>query len=471
MAFPENFLWGGATAANQCEGAYLADGKGLTTADVILPGKRGQARDFSLEIQPGCYYPSHRAIRHYEFFEEDIRLLAEMGLKAYRMSLPWSRIYPNGDDELPNEAGLAHYDKVFDACRKYGIEPVVTLSHYETPLHLAVQYGGWLHPKCIEFFTRYCKTVFQRYKGKVKYWITFNEINAMSMNPWMAGGVKRDATKQERMQAAYHQMIASAQCVALGHTIDPTCQIGMMYAGIFSYPASCDPEDVEVNQQYMDENLFYADVMCRGRYPEFKKKEMEREGICLQRVENDSQILRQGTVDFISFSYYSSYVCGKQFRDKLGQGAYDTGYHNPYLKQSEWGCNIDPIGLRYALRLLYDRYQLPLMVAENGLGARDILEADGHIHDSYRIAFHQQHILEMDKAINLDGIPLIGYMTWGCIDLVSAGTGEMKKRYGFIYVDLDDKGHGTFRRYRKDSFYWYQRVISTNGVELGELSI
>ncbi|QWT18219.1 glycoside hydrolase family 1 protein [Collinsella sp. zg1085] len=466
MTFPKNFLWGGATAANQCEGAYVSDGKGLSTADVMLGGDKDTPRRITDGVLEGSYYPSHVAIDHYNRFKEDIALFAEMGFKTYRMSINWARIFPNGDEEEPNEAGLAHYDAVFDECQKYGIEPLVTLSHYETPLGLQA-YGSWTNRRVIDFFLRYCETVFTRYKGKVRYWLTFNEINCMSISPWLAGGLPLESDEQARMTAAYHQFLASALAVKRAHEIDPENKVGMMYAGVVSYPASCDPKDIEANEDFMRSMLFYPDVMCRGYYPRYKLREFERTGIVLPQEPGDDEILRAGTVDFLSFSYYFTLVCGKKTKDAgLNVGTFNTGYTNPYLKESPWGWAIDPYGLRYILNLFYDRYQIPLMVVENGLGMYDTVEADGSIHDQYRIDYLREHIQAMGDAIDIDGVELMGYTTWGCIDLVSAGTGEMKKRYGFIYVDVDDEGKGSFERSRKDSFYWYKKVIASNGADL-----
>ena len=465
MSFPKDFLWGGATAANQCEGAYLTDGKGLNTSDVMTAGDVRTPREITDGILPGKNYPSHIAIDHYRRFKEDIALFGEMGFKCYRMSINWARIFPNGDDAQPNEAGLAHYDAVFDECRKYGIEPLVTISHYETPLGLQ-KYGSWTNRKVVDFYLRYCETIFKRYKGKVRYWLTFNEINCMSLMPWTAGGVPNSADEKTRMTAAYHQLLASARAVKLAHEIDPENKVGMMYAGMFSYPNSCDPDDIQANTEFMNKMLFYCDVQARGYYPAYKLREFERLGIVLPQQPGDAETLRAGTVDFISFSYYFTMVVGKKTQLNMDCGSVNTGYTNPYLPRTAWGWTIDPKGLRHALNLLYDRYQLPLMVVENGLGAYDKLEEGNVIHDPYRIEYLREHIKEMKKAVELDGIPLMGYTTWGCIDIVSAGTGEMKKRYGFIYVDADDACQGTLDRYRKDSFYWYKKVIASNGEDL-----
>ncbi len=464
MGFRKDFLWGGATAANQCEGAYLTDGKGLNTADVVTAGDAKTPRIVTDGVLEGYNYPSHVAIDHYGHFKEDIALFGQMGFKVYRMSINWARIYPNGDDEEPNEAGLAHYDEVFDECHKYGIEPLVTISHYETPLGLQ-KYGSWTNRKVIDFYVRYCNTIFTRYKGKVKYWLTFNEINCMSLNPWNAGGVK-ETDEQSVMQAAYHQFIASAKAVVLAHEIDPDNKVGMMYGGMFAYAYSCNPKDVLANDAFMKQMLFYCDVQCRGYYPGYKLREMERKGIVLEKEPGDDEVLLAGKVDFLSYSYYFTLVTGEKTSLALDCGSVVTGYSNPYLKETDWGWTIDPDGLRYSLNLLYDRYQIPLMVVENGLGAYDTLEEDETIHDPYRIDYLRAHIQAMKEAVEIDGVDLMGYTTWGCIDLVSAGTGEMKKRYGFIYVDADDECKGSMKRYPKDSFYWYKKVIASNGEDL-----
>jgi 6-phospho-beta-glucosidase len=318
----------------------------------------------------------------------------------------------------------------------------------------------------IDFYLRYCETIFNRYKGKVKYWLTFNEINVMSTKPWMAGGINSD-DEQTRMTAAYHQFLASAKAVQMAHEIDPNNKVGMMYAGHIAYSASCDPEDMQTTVDFMHKMLFYCDVQCRGYYPAYKLKEFEREGIVLPIEDGDLEDLMKGKVDFLSYSYYLTHVVGKDTNlDFKGLNGVKTGYKNPYLQTSDWGWAIDPKGLRYSLNLLYDRYQIPLMIVENGLGAVDKVEEDGSIHDSYRIDYLKDHLREMKKAIDIDGVPVMGYTMWGPIDIIAASTGEMKKRYGFIYVDVDDSGNGTFRRIKKDSFFWYKKVIESNGGNL-----
>lgn len=467
MGFPEGFLWGGATAANQCEGAYDEDGKGLSTADVMTVGGNGRKREITEGVLPGRYYPSHDAVDHFHHYQEDIALFAEMGFKVYRMSINWTRIFPEGDETEPNEAGLAFYDRVFDELERHGIEPLVTISHFETPLGLQ-KYGSWAGRETIECYVRYAKTLFERYRGRVRHWLTFNEINCMSTQPWVAAGID-SSDEAVRMRAAYHEFVASALAVAAAHEIDPQNKVGMMYCGHFSYPASPSPDDVLGTMDFNHKMMFYADVQCRGYYPAYKVRELQRQGIELPVVEGDDEILRAGTVDFVSFSYYLTHVTGKRTQGIVkGMNGLDTGYKNELLERSEWGWPIDPKGLRYALNVLYDRYQLPVMVVENGLGAVDTVEADGSIHDTYRIDYLRAHIEQMRDAIDLDGVPVMGYTTWGPIDLIAASTGQMSKRYGFVYVDRDDEGAGTLRRSRKDSFYWYQHVIATNGDDLSK---
>ncbi len=471
MKFPNDFLWGGATAANQCEGAYAEDGKGLSTADVMLAGKsddysfgRGNPRDVTKEIEEGIYYPSHRAIDHYHHMEEDVELFAEMGFKCYRFSIAWSRIFPQGDEEVPNEEGLKFYDRLINLLLKYHIKPLVTMSHFETPLGL-LKYGSWENRKTVDFFSRYAKVLLERYKGKVRYWLTFNEINAMSLQPWMAGGID-SVDEAVRMRAAYHQLLASAKAVDMAHKIDPENKVGMMYSGHFAYPNSPDPRDVQGTVDFMHKMLFYCDVQCRGYYPSYKIKELEREQIVLPIKPGDEEILKAGKVDFLSFSYYLTHVTGKDTKGAVrGLNGIDTGYKNPYLKESEWGWPVNPMGLRHILNFFWERYQIPLMVVENGLGAVDVVEEDGSIHDDYRIQYLKEHIREMKKAMELDGVEVMGYTSWGCIDLVAASTGQMSKRYGFIHVDLDDEGNGTLKRRKKDSFWWYKKLIETGAEE------
>ncbi|KAF1298065.1 6-phospho-beta-glucosidase [Enterococcus sp. JM4C] len=463
MGFPNDFLWGGATAANQIEGAYLTDGKGLSTADLMVLGSKGTKREITQTVENGKYYPTHQAINHYNQYEEDIALFAELGFKCYRLSFAWSRIFPQGDEQEPNQKGLLFYDKVINLCLSYGIEPLVTLSHFETPVGLN-KYNFWENRKVVDFYAKYAETVIKHFKGRVKYWLTFNEINVMSTMPWNAGGLSLASSEEQKMVAAYHQLLASAKVVKLGREIDADNRFGSMYAGHFSYPNSADPADIQGNEEFQQKMLFYTDVQCRGAYPNYKLKELDRQNIKLPTNKGDDSILRDGIVDFVSFSYYLTHVCGKNTKGILkGLNGLETGYKNPYLERSEWGWGIDPKGLRYALNFLYNRYQLPVMVVENGLGATDKIEADGTIQDDYRIDYIRNHLAEMKKAIEIDGVPVMGYTAWGPIDLIAASTGEMSKRYGFIYVDLDDEGQGTGKRIKKKSFDWYKEVIASNG--------
>ncbi len=469
-SFPDGFLWGGATAANQYEGGWDEGGRGPSIDDVFTGGSVNTPRRITIPAQPDAFYPNHEATDFYHHWKEDIALFAEMGFKVYRMSISWSRIFPRGDEERPNEEGLAFYDQVFDELAKYGIEPLVTLSHYENPLYLTTQYGGWKNRKLVDFFVHYAKTVMERYKGKVRRWLTFNEINMLSVpfGTFIAGGMLPETTtEQDRWQAMHHQLVASAQAVRLGHRIDPDNRLGCMIAYMCVYPRTCAPED-QLTQLSMDRlhNLLAGDVHVRGAYPSYARRLLAEKGVTLDITPQDEVDLREGTVDFYTFSYYDSRCVGiKQEGDpSTGNGALG-GIRNPYLPVTEWGWQIDPQGLRWVLNHLYDRYQIPLMVVENGLGAMDTMGADGTIHDPYRIDYLREHITAMAEAV-ADGVDLQGYTPWGCIDLVSASTGEMRKRYGMIYVDKHDDGSGDLSRHRKDSFYWYQKVIATNGQDL-----
>ncbi|OPJ66100.1 glycoside hydrolase family 1 protein [Clostridium chromiireducens] len=477
---PNDFLWGGATAANQFEGGYREGGKGLSTADVMTGGTHTTPRRITPELEEGTYYPSHEAIDFYHHYKEDIKLFGEMGFKTFRLSINWSRIFPNGDDLTPNEEGLKFYDDVFAELKKYNIEPLVTISHYETPFGLTKKYNGWAGREVIECYVRYCETIFKRYKDVVKYWLTFNEINCLTMpfGAVMGGGIllndggelafdkETDDSKQIRFQALHHQFIASAKSVKLGHEINKDFKIGCMIAYMTTYPYTCNPEDVFLAQERDNLNNFLcSDVQVRGAYPGFAKRFFRENNIEIKMEGNDEQILKEGCVDFYTFSYYMSNCSSTDSNLEKTSGNILGGVKNPYLKASDWGWQIDPKGLRWTLNNIYNRYRIPLMVVENGLGAVDEALADGSINDDYRIDYLREHIEEMKEAVN-DGVDLIGYTPWGCIDLVSASTGEMKKRYGFIYVNKDNDGNGDLSRSRKKSFYWYKKVIETNGEEL-----
>ncbi|MGV3026870.1 6-phospho-beta-glucosidase [Clostridium thermobutyricum] len=469
MSFKEGFLWGGAVAANQCEGAYKEDGKGMSLVDVIPAGKERFEAFFNpkkaLETDYG-FYPSHESIDFYHHYKEDIKLFAEMGFKSFRMSISWPRIFPKGDEKEPNEEGLKFYDDIFDELLKYKIEPIVTICHFDTPLYLATNYGGWRNRKCIDFFVNYATVLFNRYKGKVKYWLTFNEINMIQHIPFLGGGliIEEGENKEEIIYRASHNLfVASSLATKIGHEIDKENKIGCMIASGSVYPYSCKPEDIIKAQDDNRAAYFYGDVHVRGEYPSYIKAYFKKKGIDIKMEEGDEEIIKKYPVDYYAFSYYSS-RCTSTDPNILGDckaNIFDS-LKNPYLKASEWGWQIDAIGLRVTMRDLYDRYQIPLMIVENGLGAVDKVEEDGSINDDYRIDYLREHIKEMKIAVE-EGIELLGYTPWGCIDLVSASTGEMKKRYGFIYVDKDNEGNGTLKRSKKKSFDWYKNVIITNG--------
>ena len=475
--FPEGFLWGGATAANQCEGGYDQGGRGLSSVDVVPFGPdrmkvaRGERKMLSCE--EGYSYPAHEAIDMYHHYEEDIRLFAEMGFKCYRLSIAWTRILPNGDDNTPNEEGLRFYEDIFRLCKKYCIEPLVTIDHFDTPIALIEKFGGWRDRKMIDAYVKYCGVIFNRYKDLVKYWITFNEINMLLHMPFMGAGIVFNEGEDRQnvlYNAAHHELLASARAVKLAHEIMPDCMIGCMLAAGQFYPYSPDPKDIWDGFEKDRDNYFFIDVQARGSYPVWAWKRMEAAGVKLDLHEGDMETLAAGTVDYISFSYYASRCTTADpeifAKNQRSGNAVFKAVVNPYLKNTEWGWQIDPLGLRITINTLYDRYQKPLFIVENGLGATDKVEEDGSIHDPYRIDYMRQHIETMRDAVNVDGIPVLGYTSWGCIDLVSASTGEMKKRYGMIYVDKDNEGNGSLRRIRKDSFYWYKKVIETNGADL-----
>ncbi|MFC3928891.1 glycoside hydrolase family 1 protein [Streptococcus caprae] len=486
--FPKGFLWGGAIAANQAEGAYNVDGRGLVQTDVTTggsvdtpryttfidkDGKPGKVASMGhmghipegakFAVLEDYYYPNHDGVDFYHRYKEDIKLFAEMGYSVFRLSISWARIFPNGDDAEPNQAGLDFYRSVFEECRKYGIEPLVSIWHFDTPLSLEERYGGWTNRKLIDFYVRYAETIFKEYKGLVKYWLTFNEINGTIMFMEFGGDNVPDKAYQDAYQHLHYQFVASARAVKLAHEIDPDYKVGNMICGITYYPATCDPADILLNEHKWQQNIYYCgDVQAKGKYPTFAKRLWKERNVELDITEQDLIDLREGKVDMYTFSYYMTNNVTTHTGEDLVGGNFSHGTKNPYLTYSDWGWAHDPSGLQYYLEKMYDRYEIPMMVVENGLGAFDTVEEDGSIHDDYRIDYHRAHIKAMGAAIE-NGVDLIAYTTWGCIDLVSAGTGEMRKRYGFIYVDKDDAGNGTFDRTPKDSFYWYKDVIASNG--------
>ncbi|EOI3569833.1 glycoside hydrolase family 1 protein [Cronobacter dublinensis] len=459
--FPDGFLWGGAIAANQVEGAYLTDGKGLSTSDVQPQGILGPV----VERVPGDSGIKDVAIDFYHRYPEDIALFAEMGFSCLRVSIAWTRIFPNGDEREPNDAGLAFYDRLFDELAAHNITPLVTLSHYEMPWGLVTQYGGWGNRETIAFFERYARTVFTRYQHKVKRWLTFNEIN-MSLHAPMTGvGLPEDSSQAQIYQAIHHQLVASALAVKACHEIIPDAKIGNMLLGGLMYPLSCKPDDVFAALQENRTWQFFGDVQCRGAYPGYMLRWFRDNHITLNITEEDRAALRS-TVDFISFSYYmTGCVTTDEALNQQARGNILNMVPNPHLQSSEWGWQIDPVGLRTLLNVLWDRYQKPLFIVENGLGAKDHVEADGSINDDYRIDYLNDHLVQVREAID-DGVEVMGYTSWGPIDLVSASKAELSKRYGFIYVDRHDDGSGTLARRRKKSFAWYKAVIASNGASL-----
>lgn len=474
MPLRKDFLWGGATAANQCEGGYNEGGRGLANVDVVpigtdrFPIIAGKMKMFDFDDEH--FYPAKKAIDMYHTFKEDIKLFGEMGFTTYRLSIGWSRIFPKGDEKEPNEEGLQFYEDLFKECHKYGIEPLVTITHFDCPMHLVEKYGAWRSRELVGFYENLCRVIFTRYKGLVKYWLTFNEINMILHAPFMGAGLYFEPGENEeqvKYQAAHHELLASAIATKIAHEIDSNNMVGCMLAAGNTYPYTCHPEDVWQAMGKDRENYFFIDVQSRGEYPAYALKELERNGVTIKMEDGDAEILAENTVDFISFSYYSS-RCTSADPKVAGQteGNIFASLKNPNLKASEWGWQIDPLGLRITLNSLYDRYQKPLFIVENGLGAVDTPDANGYVEDDYRIDYLREHIKAFKDAVELDGVELLGYTPWGCIDLVSAGTGEMKKRYGFIYVDRDNDGNGTLKRSKKKSFNWYKKVIASNGTDL-----
>ncbi len=481
--FPKNFLWGAATAANQVEGGYNEGGKGLSSFDMV-PFYEPEIRkdldvltsDISYEqlkeykqSDKGINFPKRRGTDMYHHYQEDIRYFAEMGFKVYRLSIAWARIFPTGVEKEPNEAGLKFYEAIFDECLKYGIEPLVTMSHYEMPLYLVEKYNGWESHEVIAYFVHYAEVILERYKGKVKYWIPFNEMNMTVFSPYTGAGIFTENIETKNIetakyQAIHHQFIASAKIKAIAKKTAPNAQIGCMIARLENYPATCAPQDVLSALKDDQLNCFFLDVFARGKYPNYMYRVFAENEVEFEITEEEERLLKENTVDFISFSYYMTYIARFDPTSQRNSGNLVDTEINPYLEKTEWNWTIDPIGLRITLNRLYDRYQLPLFVAENGLGATDQLVA-GKVHDDYRISYLKQHIEQIKEAVR-DGVDVFGYTVWTAIDLVSCGTNEITKRYGFIYVDVDNYGKGTFKRYKKDSFEWYKRVIASNGEKL-----
>lgn len=482
MSFPEGFLWGGALAANQVEGAWNEGGKGPSVADVATYKPKTDVKDYAKHVhvsldsikeaiadQDDTMYPKRRGIDFYHHYKEDLALFAEMGFKVLRVSIAWTRLYPTGEETEPNEEGIRFYEDLFREMKRLNIEPLVTLHHYEPPLNLALKYNGWTDRRVIEYFMRFATTCFERFTPWVKYWLNFNEVDSIIRHPYTTAGIIPELCDGNELQCCYqalhHQFVAAAKAAILLKEIRPDALMGCMVTKLTTYPRTCAPDDVAATQQKNLDNMFYSDVMVFGEYPRMKMKELAAKGIVLQIEEGDLDLLKKGVVDFVSFSYYMSMTESVDPNAERTPGNTVLGVKNPYLPSSEWGWQVDPVGLRISLIELYDRYRKPLFIVENGIGSRDVVEEDGSIHDPYRIDYFRSHFREMEKAIDAD-VELMGYTSWAPIDLVSASTNQMSKRYGFIYVDQDDMGNGTLKRSRKDSFNWYKKVIATNGADM-----
>lgn len=483
--FPADFMWGGALSASQAEGAYNEDGKGLNTQDLRYfdsawdAALRQKMRNVNMTSETFKkaittsgnlqFYPLRHGNDMYHRYEEDLDLFKEMGMKVFRTSISWSRIFPKGDEPEPNEDGLVFYEKLFEGCKRRGIKVFATILHYDTPVHLVTTYGGWKSRKMIDFYLNYAKALYERFGGLVDYWLPFNEINCSRFNPYNGCSIIKDQEADYDstiFQCTHHQLLANALAVKLGHSLIPGSMIGGMIARFTTYPATCNPNDVlqaliEENQK----NYFYTDVMAKGKYPGYMERFFLDSGIQFQREPGDALILSENVVDFLSMSYYMSMITSIDKEYEVTSGNLVSGFKNPYLESTDWGWQIDPVGLRISLNAMYDRYNLPLFITENGLGAVDVLEKNGKVHDNYRISYLRKHVEQMKESIR-DGVDLRGYMMWGIEDVVSCGTLEMKKRYGVIYVDLDDDGEGTGNRFKKDSFWWYKKCIESNGEDL-----
>lgn len=472
MPFRDDFLWGGASAANQCEGGYNEGGRGLGNMDLVPSGSERRNYKIGLLEANGFdnkyHYPSLMGNDFYHYYKEDIALMAEMGFKVYRFSISWSRIYPKGDEELPNEEGLKFYDNVINECIKYKIEPFITISHYDIPLHLVYQYQGWTNRKTVTLYVKYAETLFKRFSDRVKYWLTINEVNGIHLSYAQYGFFRTKSLNaiQDTFNSIHHQMLASALATKVGHGINPKIMIGSMMAGMSTYAYSCKPEDQLAKLMDEQENLMFVDIQAKGYYPNYFLNRVKRNKCVLPILDDNLEVIKNYTVDFISFSYYNpKTVSADSFLTKT-EGNLSQGVKNPFLQASEWGWEFDPTGLRILMNTCYYRYDKPLFITENGLGYDDIPNELGYVNDDYRISYLKEHINAMKDAVELDGVDLLGYTAWGPIDLVSAGTGEMKKRYGFVYVDLDNEGNGSLKRSKKKSFNWYKKVIASNGEDL-----
>lgn len=480
---PKGFLWGGSISAAQAEGAWDEGGRGPVQVDFANAGTAIESRkvyyrkkdgdrdscpvtkripkDALYQLFDDVHYPNHTGADFYHRYKEDIALFAEMGFKTFNTTISWARIYPNGKAGGANKEGVSFYHDLFKECRRYGIDPIITLYKYDEPVFFEKAYGGWSNRGMIDEFVAFAKLCLEEYSCYINKWITFNEINVSLL--FTQDGADSQLN-QEKYEELHNQMLAAAKVVKMAHDKDPEIKVGCMIAGVCDYPLTCDPKDVMEAYRFFQNNFAYcADTMMRGAYPSYAERIWKEKGVELAVSLQDKQILEEGQADFLSFSYYMS-LCITTHKDEgeNSGGNVFTGRKNPYLTYSDWGWAMDPLGFKYFLHILNDRYQKPLFVVENGLGAYDKISEDGKIHDEYRISYLKEHIAAMKEAIE-EGVNLFGYTTWGCLDLVSFSTGQMDKRYGFLYVDMNDKGEGNLRRIKKDSFYWYQKVIESNG--------
>ena len=484
MSLKEEFLWGGAIAANQVEGAWDIDGKGISVADVASYKPKVDVKDYAAHNtitsemikkakadRTTEFYPKRRGIDFYHRYEEDIQLFAEMGFKTLRLSIAWTRIFPNGEEKEPNQLGINYYKKVFEQLKRHNIEPIVTLSHYEMPLELSDKYNGWVDRKLIDLFVKFSEVCFKEFGSYVKYWLTFNEVDSVGRHPFTTAGIVEDkcidySYEEAIYQALHHQYVAAAIATKKCHELIPESQMGCMLTKLTTYPNTCNPNDVLLSLDSNLNNYSHADIQVLGAYPPLYKKYLENKGISIKKEVDDDKILKENKADYLAFSYYMSRTESADPTKERAAGNTVMGVKNPYLPSTDWGWQIDPIGLKISLLELYDRYQVPLIIVENGMGAKDEVDEANKIHDDYRISYLKQHIQQMKEAVDL-GVDLFGYTSWAPIDLISASTSQISKRYGYIYVDQDDLGNGTQERLKKDSFYWYKKVIETNGEELG----
>jgi len=444
MRFPENFLWGVSLAAHQCEGCFEGDGKG-----------RGISEKEEFHNPMSDFY--HR-------YAEDIEKLSELGIHAFRMSIDWSRIYPDPWGE-PNPIGISYYRDLLTKLKEKGIQPIVTLSHYEMP-YLISKINGFTSKESIDLFMKYVRTCYENFGDLVHYWLTFNELNCEHMpgHNKMNGIISDENHLEWDYVALNNKLVCSALAVKLLHEMYPDAEIGNMIGYFPIYPQTSNPKDFLKMMQKT--NLLHhicLEVQCNGRYPYFAEAYFRQNNIDIQLTEEEKEILKEGTVDFISMSYYCSNVVTYKYDMPRRSGNQIGGIDNEYLSKNEWGWTIDPEGLRIVLNDCYQRYQKPIIIVENGLGAYDRKEEDNAIHDDYRIEYFHNHLTELAKAVVEDGVDVFGYCLWSAIDIVSVSANTISKRYGLIYVDADDDGNGSFDRFRKDSFYYYQKVVASNG--------